>query len=251
MASFGENLRRERELRGISLREVADATKIGLRFLQAIEQDRLDVLPGGMFPRAFVRQYAAYLGLEPDRLAADFAYYHSDQTAVPQPTQSAWPSFKRRVMLGLAGGAIVCALLLLLWAQRSCSGERSTAAKMIPAPPVSPAPMVLVVPTPSVAAKELTVNLDALNNCWVEAVVDGRPSGREARGEGDARGAQSGGPLAWQRGWPGAQSERWTEPDSGAQRRGAARHLDQQGDAADLAEGGGTPPGAEERMNHE
>ncbi len=175
MASFGENLRRERELRGVSLREMADATKIGLRFLQAIEQDRLDILPGGMFPRAFVRQYATYLGLEPDKLAADFAYYHSDRTAASPPAKSVWPSLRRRVMLGLAGGGIVCGLLLLLWAQRACGGGRSPAATMIPAVPVSPPPMVLVVPTPTVAKIELKVNLEALNNCWVEAIVDGRP----------------------------------------------------------------------------
>ena len=52
MASFGENLRRERELRGIELREMADATKISIRFLQALEQDRVDILPGGIFQRA-------------------------------------------------------------------------------------------------------------------------------------------------------------------------------------------------------
>ena len=50
MGSFGENLRRERELRGVSLREIADGTKITLRFLQALEEDRVDVLPGGLFP---------------------------------------------------------------------------------------------------------------------------------------------------------------------------------------------------------
>src|SRR5216683_1868756 len=76
MASFGENLRRERELRGIDLREMAEATKISIRFLQALEQDRVDILPGGIFPRAFVRQYAKYLGLDPDRLVAEFVYAH-------------------------------------------------------------------------------------------------------------------------------------------------------------------------------
>src|SRR5439155_841481 len=69
MASFGENLRRERELRGVDLREIANATKISVRFLQALEQDRVDVLPGGIFPRSFVRQYAKYLGLVPDLTA--------------------------------------------------------------------------------------------------------------------------------------------------------------------------------------
>ena|SRR5216683_58428 len=81
MASFGENLRRERELRGIDLREMADATKISIRFLQAIEQDRVDILPGGIFPRAFVRQYAKYLGLDADRLVAEFVYAHAGEPA--------------------------------------------------------------------------------------------------------------------------------------------------------------------------
>ena len=84
MASFGENLRRERELRGIELREMADATKISIRFLQALEQDRVDILPGGMFPRAFVRQYAKYLGLDPERLVAEFVYAHGGEPAPRQ-----------------------------------------------------------------------------------------------------------------------------------------------------------------------
>ena len=71
MGSFGENLRRERELRGVSLREIADNTKISIRFLEALEEDRVDVLPGGLFPRSFVRQYATFVGLDPDRTVAD------------------------------------------------------------------------------------------------------------------------------------------------------------------------------------
>ena len=67
MASFGEKLRHEREMRGVSLREIADGTKISVRFLQALEEGRLDVLPGGLFPRAFVRQYANFLGLDAEQ----------------------------------------------------------------------------------------------------------------------------------------------------------------------------------------
>src|SRR4029450_13585399 len=81
MASFGENLRRERELRGIDLRDIADATKNSVRFLQALEQDRLDILPGGIFRRAFVRQYARSVGLDPERLVAEFIYAHGDDRA--------------------------------------------------------------------------------------------------------------------------------------------------------------------------
>jgi cytoskeletal protein RodZ len=92
MASFGENLRRERELRGVDLRDIAEATNISLRFLQALEQDRADVLPGGIFPKAFVRQYASYLGLDPDRLVAEYVYTHGGEVsgggAAPRPPAS-------------------------------------------------------------------------------------------------------------------------------------------------------------------
>src|SRR5213592_2754282 len=92
MGSFGENLRRERELRGIDLRDIAEATKISVRFLQALEQDRVDILPGGIFPRAFVRQYARYLGLDPDRMVTEFDHVYGRGRAVPT---TASPSRKR------------------------------------------------------------------------------------------------------------------------------------------------------------
>ncbi len=64
MASLGQELKRERELRGISLREIADSTRINLRFLQAIEEDRLDALPGAFFIRAILRSYAKCIGID-------------------------------------------------------------------------------------------------------------------------------------------------------------------------------------------
>ncbi len=64
MASLGQELKRERELRGISLKEIADSTKISLRFLRALEDDQLDMLPGKFFTKGIIRSYANYLGLE-------------------------------------------------------------------------------------------------------------------------------------------------------------------------------------------
>jgi len=72
MGAFGENLRREREMRGIGLQEISQATKIGARMLDAIETERFERLPGGVFNRAFVRQYARYLGLDEEHVVADF-----------------------------------------------------------------------------------------------------------------------------------------------------------------------------------
>jgi transcriptional regulator with XRE-family HTH domain len=74
LASFGEELRREREIRGISLKEISDATKISKRFLEAIERNDHRTLPAPVFTRGFVREYARYLGLNVDELVTRYNY---------------------------------------------------------------------------------------------------------------------------------------------------------------------------------
>ncbi len=70
---FGEHLKRERELRGVSLEEISAATRISTRFLEAIENDQWDQLPGGVFNRGFIRSIARYLGLDEDNLVAEYS----------------------------------------------------------------------------------------------------------------------------------------------------------------------------------
>jgi cytoskeleton protein RodZ len=70
---FGEHLRREREMRGVSLDEISAATRISTRFLEAIEKDQWDLLPGGVFNRGFIRSIARFLGLDEDSLVAEYA----------------------------------------------------------------------------------------------------------------------------------------------------------------------------------
>ena len=76
MSSFGETLRRERELRQISLREIAEATKINLRYLDALERDDFKHLPGGVFNKGFVRAYAQFIGIDPETMVT--AYLEED-----------------------------------------------------------------------------------------------------------------------------------------------------------------------------
>src|SRR3954466_6758385 len=59
-------LRQARERRGISLRQIAAATKIAAAALEALERNDISKLPGGIFSRAFVRSYASEVGLDPD-----------------------------------------------------------------------------------------------------------------------------------------------------------------------------------------
>jgi cytoskeleton protein RodZ len=67
-ASFGPWLRAQREARGVSLPEIAEVSKISLRYLEALEQDRFDVLPAPVFVRGFLREYARVVGLDPDEV---------------------------------------------------------------------------------------------------------------------------------------------------------------------------------------
>ncbi len=84
MPSVGEELRRERELRGISLEEIADETKIGIRILEAIDADRMEVIPGAFYRRASLKAYAQYLGLDADRILATYEFRSAADTVTSQ-----------------------------------------------------------------------------------------------------------------------------------------------------------------------
>jgi cytoskeleton protein RodZ len=71
MTSIGDTLRRERQRRNLDLPEIAGQLKISVRFLEAIEHDDFGKLPGGVFTKSFVRQYADLLGLDADEMAAE------------------------------------------------------------------------------------------------------------------------------------------------------------------------------------
>lgn len=70
--SLGADLKRERELRGISLEEIAGETKIRASLLGYIEDDRFDRLPAGVFRQSFVRSYARYLGIDEDKPVREY-----------------------------------------------------------------------------------------------------------------------------------------------------------------------------------
>jgi cytoskeleton protein RodZ len=178
MASFGENLRRERELRGVSLREIADATKISVRFLKALEEDRVDLLPGGLFPKAFVRQYARHLGLDAERYVAEFLYVAGERPPAP-PT--VLPAEQRPLPRGLIFfGIVVAAGVVLSLKLGGGAPDRSSrrvnqAESGPPAPaPAEPesvsAPLATAVSTPD----GLVLTLKAQQDCWVEARADGQ-----------------------------------------------------------------------------
>jgi len=84
MTSIGETLRRERMRRKLGLEGISKELKISTRLLQAIEDERFDKLPGGVFAKSFVRQYARILGLDEEEIAAELQRILDPQAAAPQ-----------------------------------------------------------------------------------------------------------------------------------------------------------------------
>jgi len=87
MPTLGEELRQKREQRGVTLAEISEATRIGTRFLKAIETDSFSILPGGIFTRSFIRAYAKYVGMNEDEAIA----LYLQQVNPPTPDQTATP----------------------------------------------------------------------------------------------------------------------------------------------------------------
>jgi cytoskeleton protein RodZ len=193
MPSFGESLKTQRELRGVSLREMADSTKISVRFLKALEEDRLDVLPGGIYPRAFVKQYALFLGLDPERTVADFLLRQGRPEPERRPAKAErWP----RVTPGAVFFAVVVVVAAFLTFRRPAAEDKGVplAAAPTSAPPTAPA----VLPTdrlypppapksaPEPAPDTLLLTMTAQQDCWVEARADGETMINRVLAEGES-----------------------------------------------------------------
>ena len=82
MGAFGDRLRREREMRGITLDEITESTKISRRHLEALEGEHFDQLPGGVFNKGFVKAYARFLGIDEDQAVVDYSTASNEQ---PEP----------------------------------------------------------------------------------------------------------------------------------------------------------------------
>jgi len=187
--NFGGKLREARERRGVSLRDVATATKISVAALEALERNDISRLPGGIFSRAFVRAYAVEVGLPPDETVQEFiaSFPHESvtaghPTAKPVEDTQAFESNRSMVttFLRLVGLSIPIAAAVLYF---------GTVGRRAPKQPPSPTPAVLAAPVPtppapalqattpsaseSIDPSRLAVVLTVSRQCWVSAEVDG------------------------------------------------------------------------------
>src|ERR1044072_471984 len=86
MPTLGEELKHRREERDITLADISEATRIGTRFLKAIESDNFSVLPGGIFTRSFIRAYARQVGMDEDEALVLYQQQTAGSSPEPQPS---------------------------------------------------------------------------------------------------------------------------------------------------------------------
>ena len=203
--SFGEELRKEREIRGISVEEIAAATKIRKGFLEALERNEFGALPAPAFTRGFVRAYARYLGLNPEEMVDRYIFFErsareginemptplisNDSAALQKLRESRDRTRRTSIALIVVGVLAVAAAVIWFFMFRSHKSTQPSARAGVPA--VSPAPEMAPstttsTPAPSVSpagsqaqaaasTAPMTLTLKAIENTWVDLQSDGRP----------------------------------------------------------------------------
>jgi cytoskeleton protein RodZ len=202
----GRTLREARERRGVSLRQIANATKIAMGALEALERNDISRLPGGIFSRAFVRSYAIEVGLDPDATIQDFiaqfphdsviaghpASTHSEDHQAIDSDRRAATAFVRLLVLSIPiAGAILYfgtagrrAVTSVADAQPAAVPPPAQGAAVETQPPAAEPVRAIGTPAAAVPARPpvspasfpsdlLSVSMSATGECWVSATVDG------------------------------------------------------------------------------
>jgi cytoskeleton protein RodZ len=184
VVSFGENLRKAREARNITLQEIAATTKIGTRALQAMENDRFDELPGGIFNKGFVRAYARCVGLDEEKTVA--AYLEAAKATLPETDMEAlasqvstarasgqdpWWSLNAATFVGIL--AVIVALgLAALWFKEHRREARDLATQSRAVSAMAPAS---VPPQTAVTASDPNVSVGGIANTGTNGTVNTAP----------------------------------------------------------------------------
>jgi cytoskeletal protein RodZ len=164
--NFGDHLRAARTARGISVRDISARTRIALRSLEALEQNEIGKLPGGIFSRAFVRAYAQEVGLDPDETVRMFVQQFpidhvmaGSTDAVEGEIGRGQEAQRRRLRLGYVLTAAIGIPLVGLAAYLIWSARRPANAADL-SPSTNPAP-VAVASTPTAAATPVSATTSA------------------------------------------------------------------------------------------
>ena len=177
--SFGKYLRRERESKKISLREVAKNTRVREHLLKAIEEDRYEVLPPPTYIKGFLLSYAKYIGLDPHDV---MLRYESGLKGEPVTRRGEVPPEKKFLWnakyFGMFGGILLVGLIVsyFLFLRPSkppveSISEKPEVEKILP-PPVPPQ---IADTTSTPEEQPFSVQLRAVEETWVRIQINGQP----------------------------------------------------------------------------
>jgi len=196
MTSVGEILRRERQAQGREMPEIAEDLCITKRYLRAIEEDDIKSLPGTFFYKSFVKQYAALLGLDEEKLLAGMDALTAAEEPLPLP--GANPKYSplrevdpivadsnrryfsdRRVGLSVAALSIVllgCSGFYTWWNKALQAHQQGHSAMAIPVAATNkPVPTVDVkTETGPDGVNHVVLNLSATETTWVSITSEGK-----------------------------------------------------------------------------
>ncbi len=161
MGEFGGRLQNAREERELSLEQVAEATRIPINYLEALESGSFDVFTSDLHARGFLRNYASFLDLDPDEIAG----LYDRSGATPHPKKGSSPVLVSstgrvgRSMLGIDVllGLVVMALLAL---GAYSVYVRQNHVEVTPTPGPPPTPTVMPMPAYEGTSYEMDVFLD-------------------------------------------------------------------------------------------
>jgi cytoskeletal protein RodZ len=181
MPTIGQELKRERELRGVSLSDISKITKIKLNLLQAMEDDRLNILPGEFFIKGMIRAYAKCIGLDEDQ--ALNLYHHSiqqkEQDQAHEKKRKETPILRSRkpnTPLIVAAVVVLLAVSLLIifgFAQKKGPASAAVTTKP-PASAAAPAPTTLVpAAKPEAKPQGLVLRISFQQDTWIQVYADG------------------------------------------------------------------------------
>jgi cytoskeletal protein RodZ len=184
----GGDLRRARAARGLSLADIAQRTKINHVLLRAIEENRFDRVPGGLFTRSYLRAYAREVQLDPESIVAQYRSEFETPEVQTEPSAEDSPSVAEIGSIAIDDGggrsrAGLVVVLLIGFAYfafaRSINTESASpeprATDTIEASGRQPAPTSTAGTrdTPRIAPLKLIIQTNG--NCWVDARIDGEP----------------------------------------------------------------------------
>ena len=177
--NFGERLQRERELREVSPNEIVVATRISQRFLEALENEDWEKLPGGVFNRGFVRAIARYLGLDEEKLLAEYDLARGDQAPEsPANAETRIPSPPKWIFAVTALGILLLLAALVAagvygWSRYSARHRARPSANLSTRTLPGGTPVSAAADPTTTANSQLELAVSATSNTHVRILADG------------------------------------------------------------------------------